>query len=108
MVHRDTDASAYMCSNVLCKRAFKKPLKTLSIGVSDEPYDACPFCLTSVTTSSQIQGQGTDQQKHRPELISPSTACKNHLGYLAKRAPKQQIPEECLTCSEIVHCMLNV
>jgi hypothetical protein len=108
MVHRETEASAYLCSNVLCKRTFKKPLKTLLIGVSDEPYDACPFCLTSVNNSPQIQGQGTNHQKARLEMISHSPACKNHLGYLAKRAPKQQIPEECLTCSEIVHCMLNV
>jgi hypothetical protein len=33
--------------------------------------------------------------------------CKHHIGYLGEREPNVQIPDECLTCKEIVQCMLK-
>jgi hypothetical protein len=33
--------------------------------------------------------------------------CHFHLGYLSERAQKEQIPEECFVCKDIVDCMLR-
>jgi hypothetical protein len=36
-----------------------------------------------------------------------SPVCKYHLGYLSEREKKQQIPDECIVCQDIVECMLR-
>jgi hypothetical protein len=36
-----------------------------------------------------------------------STVCQYHLGYLSERSSKQQIPDDCLVCKDIVECMLK-
>ena len=36
-----------------------------------------------------------------------SITCQYHLGYLGEREQKQQIPDDCLVCKEIVECMLK-
>ena len=47
-----------------------------------------------------------DTQRQNAVVITP-TECKKHFGYLSERAVKEKIPDECLTCREIVHCMLR-
>ncbi|HVO36861.1 MAG TPA: hypothetical protein VMT01_01665 [Candidatus Acidoferrum sp.] len=34
-------------------------------------------------------------------------ACAHQFGYLSKRSSKEQIPEECMMCEDIVKCMLK-
>ncbi|MGD0407090.1 MAG: hypothetical protein ABSB10_10640 [Candidatus Bathyarchaeia archaeon] len=34
-------------------------------------------------------------------------ACHYHLGYLSERKQKEQIPDECIVCKDIVECMLQ-
>jgi hypothetical protein len=34
-------------------------------------------------------------------------ACQYHHGYLSERNSKQQIPDDCLVCKNIVDCMLR-
>jgi hypothetical protein len=31
--------------------------------------------------------------------------CLNQFGYLSERKTKEQIPDECLTCKDILQCM---
>jgi hypothetical protein len=50
------------------------------------------------------------EQENAPtqvETVGNSPECKNHFGYLSERSLKEQIPDECLTCKDIVHCMLK-
>jgi hypothetical protein len=35
------------------------------------------------------------------------TGCQYHPGYLSERSSKQQIPDDCLVCKDIVECMLK-
>jgi hypothetical protein len=44
----------------------------------------------------------------KPVSTSPKVeGCKHHFGYLSQRSSKEKIPEECITCENIVQCMLK-
>jgi hypothetical protein len=34
-------------------------------------------------------------------------SCNYHLGYLSERVKKEKIPDECLSCKDILECMLK-
>jgi hypothetical protein len=59
--------------------------------------------------SDQAIEESTEQDNAptQVEAVGNSLECKNHFGYLGERSLKGQIPDECLTCKEIVHCMLK-
>ena len=103
----------FVCPNVSCRRIFAKPLKTYIVGVSKEPYDACPFCLTEIPKTAvpdQLvpSEQEDEKEKDLPkqsEFASAPPDCKREFGYLGRRAAKEQIPDECLTCQVLMQCM---
>jgi hypothetical protein len=45
-----------------------------------------------------------EKQFEPPEAPSE---CPHHLGYLSERSSKEQIPDECMMCKDIVACMLK-
>jgi hypothetical protein len=98
------------CENASCKKNFEKPLKTLNLQVSaSEPYDACPFCLTKIKAP---QRKGDDQVNTLPsvkpkliDLNANTVKCHFHPGYLSERTSKENIPDECLVCRDILDCM---
>jgi hypothetical protein len=110
----------YTCRNPSCSRPFATPLKAINLSLDNpEPYLACPHCLIEVTTQENpptaetkpttetlkttIDKAGeekTNQQPTKPQ-------CNHHFGYLSERSSKEKIPEECMTCTEIVDCMLK-
>jgi hypothetical protein len=108
-------SDCFKCPNSSCRKVFPKPLKATNLQKdSSEPYDACPFCLTEITAENAITFSEADAEKDAEQNGSPKRAnagisptCKNHFGYLSERPSKEQIPEECLTCREIVQCMLK-
>ena len=91
---------------------------------SKEPYDACPYCLTEIVlddeptiacaepetfepeeTETEVEEQKPMEEKlETPEAPSE---CSNYLGYLSERSSKEQIPDECMMCKDIVNCMLK-
>jgi len=101
------------CPNPSCGKVFDKPLKTLNLQDSTEPYEACPYCLTRITDFQvEISKPETrDESRSSKEKSSknkekPST-CQYHLGYLSEREDKQQIPDECIVCRFLLECMLQ-
>jgi hypothetical protein len=87
----------FTCPRVACGRTFTKPLKAVNIQVSSEAmYDACPYCLTKVTSDDHAD-------------VAPEKAhvCNYHLGYLCERKEKTSVPDECLVCTDMVTCMLS-
>ena len=36
--------------------------------------------------------------------VTPAS-CQYHLGYLSERSSKEQFPDDCLVCKNIVECM---
>jgi hypothetical protein len=115
---RTKQSSALTCPNTLCGRVFETPLKALNLQKnSDKTYDACPYCLTDLklANSSRVpivapkvaQVEEEMQVEKHIELPDQSLGCNYHLGYLSERSSKEQIPNECIVCKEIVACMLK-
>jgi len=97
-------------------------LKAVNLSLENpEPYLACPHCLTEVTTQEKTSvaatepslnaetlktgRAGLEEEKAAPQ--SARTLCTHHFGYLSERSSKEKIPEECMSCQEIVNCMLK-
>jgi hypothetical protein len=45
--------------------------------------------------------------KVQVEIPEKSSECRYHLGYLSERTQKEQIPDDCMMCKDIVECMLK-
>jgi len=91
---------------------------------SADPYDACPYCLTDLTQCEELVSIPAESPKtvvESPEVTAEaevpieetadipqqSSNCDFHMGYLSERASKDQIPDNCMTCKDIVECMLK-
>ncbi len=108
--------SGYICPNMSCQRTFTRPLKTINIGISEKQYDACPFCLSEVSGASKVELHKLPKE-HKPSVDEkePNSSdqnikepgCRNYFGFLSERSSKDQIPDECITCRQIVQCMLR-
>jgi uncharacterized Zn-finger protein len=88
-----------------------------------EPFFTCPYCLTKIKTDQTLKTEQKAEepslQKTQPKINQDETkektiknkekpaACHNHPGYLSERSSKEQIPDECLVCKDIVECMLK-
>jgi hypothetical protein len=109
------------CPNPSCNRTFMKPLKAINVSLENpEPYLACPYCLIEITTQESqpatetnptIKASGTmrTQPPTTTEKITPQSTpqCTHYYGYLSERQTKEEIPGECITCTQIVDCMLK-
>jgi hypothetical protein len=103
---------------------------------NEEPYDACPYCLTEIVveeasvepvydepeTVEQNEIEELEEAAEEAELeveeetprveepVAASDApsdCPHYLGYLSEKSSNQQIPDECMMCKDIVTCMLK-
>jgi hypothetical protein len=110
---------------------------------NEEPYDACPYCLTEITVEEEPainfdEPETLDSDTFEPEPFEPETLevqeasvetepeveetepvedtpsvseasseCAHYLGYLSEKPSKDQIPDECMMCKDIVTCMLK-
>jgi hypothetical protein len=99
-----------------------------------ESYDACPYCLTEIVVEEEPaplytepepleQEDITEPEEAETEIEEPAhmeepvkppetpaeapSECLHHLGYLSERSSKEQIPDECMMCKDIVTCMLK-
>lgn len=48
--------------------------------------------------------EAVEEKVEEPEAPSE---CAHYLGYLSEKSSKDQIPDECMTCKDIVTCMLK-
>jgi hypothetical protein len=97
-------------------------LKAINLALGNpEPYLACPRCLTDITTQEspptaepkpnlETETLKTTEDKAAEEKDGTAPTkpqCTRHFGYLSERSNKEKIPEECITCTDIVNCMLK-
>jgi hypothetical protein len=109
------DASGFVCPNTSCRKIFTRPIEATNVQVSTEPYNACPFCLTKITGEPEIisgipaKGEMSSAPAieviNQKEEVPSSLGCTKHFGFLSERAANVPIPDDCLTCSDIVQCM---
>jgi hypothetical protein len=64
-----------------------------------------PAELPEVEAEHEIADEAVT--KETVDVPQQSSSCGFHLGYLSERDPKGQIPDECMTCKDIVECMLK-
>lgn len=116
----DRERQEYLCPNAACGRVFANPIKAENLSSEDtKVYDACPFCLTEITSRKNIEIESKEekmdikndvQAKPREVTVegpSKPTKCAHHFGYLSKRSANEKIPEDCMLCEHIVQCMLK-
>jgi len=109
------DKRTYTCPNKGCQKVFEKPLKTLNLHLDpEEPYDACPYCLTKIEETEIFENNKSkqfvteiDSKMRSSETKEKPPSCEFHIGYLSEREQKQEIPENCIVCRDIVDCMLK-
>ena len=122
--------SVFTCPNASCGKVFSKPLKALNLQQDpDGPFDACPYCLTEINVDDtsavtpeepetfeeeeveaepefEVEETAPPAEKH-VEISEAPSECLHHIGYLSERSSKEQIPDECMMCKDIVKCMLK-
>ncbi len=128
---KDSKDNDFSCPNKDCELVFSRPLKALNLQ-KDAPtqYYACPNCLTEITVEEdlefpeeeamkfevtqelepEIEGAQEGELELEPQKSSfseESVNCRHHLGYLSEREYNESIPDECMTCKNIVDCMLK-
>ena len=92
---------------------------------SEEPYDACPYCLTEIiledessvaydepeeiseSEEAETEVEETVDVEEQVETPEAPSECAHYLGYLSEKSSKEQIPDECMMCKDIVTCMLK-
>jgi hypothetical protein len=97
---------------------------------NEEPYDACPYCLTEIVVEEEPADVYTEpetlekeeiEEPEETEVEEPAQAeepveapaaetpseCAHYLGYLSEKSSNEQIPDECMMCKDIVTCMLK-
>lgn len=113
----------FTCSNPGCGKAFSRPLKAVNLCSKDaKSYLACPYCLEEITTtggSTTVESTlekdtkeikaGEVMSKAEKKLAGPAAEshCTHYFGYLSQRSSKEEMPEECIVCEQIVPCMLK-
>ena len=63
------------------------------IGAGDEP--------------NEVEPEQKEYAKVQVEIPEKPSECRYHLGYLSERTGKEQIPDDCMMCKDIVECMLR-
>jgi hypothetical protein len=91
---------------------------------TEGPYDACPYCLTEMPVNDEpaiaydepetfeqeentVEVEEIVDVEEKVEVPEEPSECSHHLGYLSERSSKDQIPDECMMCKDIVTCMLK-
>jgi hypothetical protein len=93
---------------------------------AEGPYDACPYCLTEIKledeptvtldepetfepeeTEAETEVEETSHVEEQVEVPEAPSECPHYLGYLSEKSSKEQIPDECMVCKDIVTCMLK-
>jgi hypothetical protein len=112
-------SSTFTCPNDSCGRIFSKPIKAFNLQANSAgPYDACPYCLTEIIVENEVpvepdepvMAEAEEERKFVENTVAvseKSPSCGYHLGYLSERSSKDPIPDGCMTCKDIVECMLK-
>lgn len=107
------DPAVFKCN--VCATAFQKPiLATVSSSDSVQTYRACPHCLAKVGDAQHRKNKENEATSLSIKNVQKTATkpeedahYKNFFGYLNEREKDTPIPEECLTCSKMIECLLH-
>src|SRR3972149_5346941 len=84
----------FTCPNLSCGRVFTEITDSNLMTASDEPIEVEPYAEKEYT-------------KTQVDIPEKPSECRYHPGYLSERTGKEQIPDDCIMCKDIVECMLR-
>lgn len=101
------ESKAFICPYHQCRRTFRKPLMlTNNSKVPRETYYACPHCFSKVDVAIDNKENVrllSVEVSERNEIENP-LECTYHFGYLKSLPKSSSIPDECLTCANLMKC----
>ncbi|MGD8565883.1 MAG: hypothetical protein PVF96_06005 [Candidatus Bathyarchaeota archaeon] len=94
-----------------CGGAFHKPvLATVASGGQVQTYYACPRCMVQVSKEREEESPVEKVYASSSPPSAPASEgdsdCMKFLGYLKSRPKSTPVPDECLTCSKMIECLL--
>ncbi len=97
-----------------CGKLYEAPILAhiISAGQMQEYY-ACPRCMTRVPETTEIiqkphpPAQALKTKKPAAPEKEAIAGCIHYFGYLKKRPRDEPFPNECLTCSKMVDCLMH-
>jgi DNA-directed RNA polymerase subunit RPC12/RpoP len=99
------------CPNNKCGRVFDKPLELIDLAKpSEESSYVCPYCLSKLESTQPEQETITEtfsDEKLQDVTEHKEGKCPQFVGYLSKRPKNVPIPDFCLTCPEMMKCLLG-
>ena len=99
------------CPNNKCGRVFDKPLELIDLAKpSEESSYVCPYCLSKLESTQPEQETITEtfsDEKLQDVTEHKEGKCPQFVGYLSKRPKNIPIPDFCLTCPEMMKCLLG-
>jgi len=99
------------CPNNRCGRVFDKPLELIDLAKpSDESSLVCPYCLSKLEPIQLAQETVPEtflEENSKDVTKEEEGKCPHFVGYLGKRPKGVPIPEFCLTCPQMMKCMLG-
>ena len=101
------------CPNLKCGKAFDKPLELIDLAKpSAESSYVCPYCLSKIEPIQPEQETvvvvGALPEENLPGATKQEEGkCPHFVGYLGKRPKNTPIPDFCLTCPEMMKCILK-
>jgi DNA-directed RNA polymerase subunit RPC12/RpoP len=106
------ESRGFMCEE--CGKAYEKPIlaNVVSAGQTQEYY-ACPRCMTKVpeTPKAVQEPQPPTETLKAKKTTTPEkeavAGCAHYFGYLRKREKDKPFPDECLSCSKMVECLMQ-
>ncbi len=99
------------CPYDQCGKSFEKPVVLTDFSKTPrETYYACPYCFSKLEIVLKAQENlhtVSVKMSHEPKMILTPKKCEHHMGYLAALEKEDSIPDECLTCSKLIQCMVK-
>lgn len=92
-----------------CKKGFERPVMLTDYSkMPRETYYACPHCLTKVDIVAKDRNISTVSLGTSEKILEkPPSECHFKFGYLNDLTSNASIPDACLTCSELLHCIVK-
>jgi DNA-directed RNA polymerase subunit RPC12/RpoP len=110
--------SLHVCNYTGCGRAFDNPvlLTDLSRKPNSDTYYACPYCFSRVNEADysghyEVEAAGDmknlkSETQKEPIATANDMQCPHYMGYLKTRPKNEPVRDCCLTCPQILQCMV--
>jgi hypothetical protein len=72
-----------------------------------ETFESETFEAEEALIETEPEVEEAEAVEEKADVSEASSGCAHYLGYLSEKSSKDQIPDECMMCKDIVSCMLK-